>query len=164
MSKRYSEIDYDLVDSFQRQFSTYILDGDLRRADSLLKTKGDLSDDVRELQQLKTANAVEREALERRRARLDTSIAYAQWLMEDIAMRCYNKAEIFKMRYIYDSAAYYLELRAGLDLTNVDWQLDAGEFLVNIAEYKKADLYYNKACRVFTQSNMNTEDPLLARV
>lgn len=148
MSKRYSEIDYDLIDSFQRQFSTFILNGELAKADSLLKTKGNLTGDIKELHRLETANAVERVELERRRARLDTSVAYAQWLMEDIAMRCENKVEIFKLRYQNDSAAYYLELRANLDTTNVYWQHDAGDVLKDdIKDYYKALHYYQRALR-----------------
>lgn len=148
MSRRYAELDYDLLDSFQQQFSTYILAGELLKADSLLKTKGNLSGDIMELNRLRTANAAEREELERRRARLDTSVTYAQWLAEDIAMRCYNKAEILKLRHQNDSAAYYLELRANLDTTNVTWQLDAGAFLEEfVADYDKAMTYYHRAER-----------------
>ena len=167
MSKRYATIDYDLIDSFQRQFSQYILNGELQKADSLLKTKGNLSADVSELQQIREANIIEREKLERRHLQLDSSISYAQWLMEDIAMRCYNKAEIFKLRYQYDSVAYYLELRAGLDTTNVEWLLLVGDVLKdnvlkdNVEDYEKALRYYQCALRQ-TVSQFGMGDLLVA--
>ena len=148
MSKRYAEIDYDLIDSFQRQFSQYILNGDLQRADSLLKTKGNLSSDVSELQLIREANIIEQEKLKRRRLQLDSSMSYAQWLMEDIAMRCYHKSEIFQLQYRNDSAAYYLELRAGLDTTNALWQLEAGFSVEHfLFLYEKAMFYYQRALR-----------------
>jgi hypothetical protein len=46
MAKRYSELDYDQLDEFYRQVSSYIENGELVKADSLLSTKGDVTQQV----------------------------------------------------------------------------------------------------------------------
>ena len=42
MAKRYSTLDYDQLDEFYRQVSWFIENGELTRADSLLRTRGDI--------------------------------------------------------------------------------------------------------------------------
>ena len=46
MAKRYSELDYDQLDEFYRQVSYCIEHGELVKADSLLRTKGDVTQQV----------------------------------------------------------------------------------------------------------------------
>ena len=43
MAKRYSTLDYDQLDEFYRQVSYFIENGELTRADSLLRTRGDIN-------------------------------------------------------------------------------------------------------------------------
>ena len=156
MAKRYAEIDYDLIDNFQQQFSQYILNGELNRADSLLKTKGDLSSDVDELRQIRHSNVMEQERLEYRRLQLDSSMSYAQWLMEDIAMRCYNKSEIFKLQYRWDSVAYYLNLRVQLDPNNIDWLYEAGTHLYKYyGDYNAAEDCFNRCHALILKSGLD---------
>ena len=46
MAERYSQIDYDLLDEFNRRISDCIIEGRLAEADSLLRTKGDIQDRI----------------------------------------------------------------------------------------------------------------------
>lgn len=48
MAERYSRIDYDQLDEFNRRVSELILNGELAKADSLLNTKGDINARVAE--------------------------------------------------------------------------------------------------------------------
>ena len=138
MAKRYSELDYDQLDEFYRQVSYYIENGELVKADSLLNTRGDLSKQVEE--QLQKGQAIK--AQEEQLGKAKAVHAADQ---EELARRCYSYYETFAAQHLNDTAAYYLELRASLDTTNVDWLNEAGEFISQyIADYNKAQVYFQK--------------------
>lgn len=122
MAEEYSKIDYDLVDDLNRQFNAYFLAGELEKADSLLKTRGNIHTDVADLKRLQRANTEVSKALKK-------SKAMEARKLSDLAERCYKQYELFLMQHQMDSAAYYIELRAQLDTTNVRWQLNAGNFI-----------------------------------
>ena len=137
MAKRYSELDYDQMDEFYRQVSYYIENGELVKADSLLKTRGDIKKQVADILQQGQALQEEKEQLQKAEAVQEAEI-------EEAAKRCYSYVETFAALHQNDSAAYYLELRASLDTTNVEWQYEAVAFLVfYTADYVKA-LHYSR--------------------
>lgn len=141
MAKRYSELDYDQLDEFYRQVSYCIENGELTKADSLLNTRGDLSKQVEE--QLQKAQAIKEQ-----QEQLDQAKAVHAADQEELAKRCYSFYENFAAQHLNDTAAYYLELRASLDTTNVEWQNDAGDFIQDyIADYENALNYYQRALR-----------------
>ena len=148
MAERYTKMDFDQIDEFNRKVSEYILNGELMKADSMLNSKGNLTERSEQLKRERSANAKERAELDRRQANLQQSEAYAQAKLEEVANDCYNKFEIFKMKHENDSAAYYIELRAGLDTTNVEWMYEAGGFIRNyIADYNKSISYFKSILR-----------------
>lgn len=122
MAERYSKIDYDQLDEFNRQVNALILEGELVKADSLIQTKGSIYDRAKSLKRHQALNAKEEEALNRRKS-MDSKE------LEDLAQDCYRKFEIFRMQYQTDSAIDCIKLRASLDTTNLDWQYDALSFL-----------------------------------
>ena len=68
--------------------------------------------------------------------------------MNDLAQDCYNQYAIHADNCRYDSAAYWLERRAALDTTNLQWQLDAGRFIADTLEdYTQALEYYWRGLR-----------------
>ena len=158
MVEYYSQIDYDQIDEFNRRISSYILNGELTRADSLLATKGDIGSRIAALKQHQAVNAEEQAELARRQQALSESEALATKEVNDLAQDCYHKYEIMKMQYRNDSAAYYIELRASLDTTNVQWQLDAGDFINKyLTKYDKAEEYFRCALRnSMTQQGENS--------
>ena len=157
MVEYYSSIDYDQLDDFNRQVSTLILNGELARADSMIiASKGDINSRVAALRQHQAANADEEAELARRQQVLQQSQAYAQKELADLAQDCRHKYEIHKMQYRNDSATYYIELRASLDTTNVQWQLDAGRYVCEyIADYDQALALYQRACRNAATNSIN---------
>ena len=141
MAKRYSELDYDQLDEFYRQVSYCIENGDLTKADSLLKSRGDITKQVRE--QLKKGQAIQEQS-----EQLCQAKAVHATDNDELEKRCFGYYETFLARHLNDSAAYYLELRASLDSTNIKWQLDAGRFIDEyLADYDKALCYYSLALR-----------------
>ena len=148
MVDRYSKIDFDQLSDFDRQIKAYILNGELVKAKNLVLSKGDLTKRAEDLKTLNEANAKEREEIEKRSRKLEKSEALAIKERDDLANDYYNLFEIYKMEHKNDSAAYYLELRAALDTTNVDWMFSIGEFYYEyIADYEKALDYCQIALR-----------------
>ncbi len=159
MAERYSRIDYDQLDEFNRRVSELILNGELAKADSLLNTKGDINARVAEFIRHREANAEEEKELAQRQEKLSKSKEYTKKELEDLAQDCYHKHEIFKTKFQNDSAAYYLEVRAELDTMNADWQLKAGAFIdTYLAAYDRALSYYQKVLRNAQQYGENHPD------
>ena len=139
MADRYSRIDYDLLDEFNTRISKFILEGELQKADSLLKTKGDINARTIELRQLQEQNAKDEVDLANRRKELERRRELAQKELADLSQDCYSKFEIFKLRHLNDSALYYLECRVNLDSTNIEWKLQVSRFLREyIGNYRMA--------------------------
>ena len=125
MTERYLNIDFDRETDFDREISFYILNGELDRADSMLATRGDIVERVN--QNLMAQKAVEQDR-------------------EQVAKDCYRKYEIADQRHEREEAAKYLKLRASLDPHNIDWQIDAAEYISDIlAEYDEALSIYEPA-------------------
>lgn len=154
MAKRYAELDYDQLNELNREISDCILNGELTRADSLLRTKGDIKLRIAELENHRQTNAEVK-------ADLEKSEALAEKKKEELAEDCYNRHELFLARHENDSAAYYLELRARLDTTNIDWQYDAGRFIsVYLTEYNKARYYYEQVVKEAVRQHGGENDGL----
>jgi len=155
MADRYSRMDFDEVDEFNRRISQLILDGRLTEADSLLNTKGDINARVAVLRQHQEANAQAEQELKKKQKKLEKSKVLTQKEMEDLAQDCYSKFEIFKMLHQNDSAAYYIELRAEMDTANIEWGLVAGKYCQQYkALLSKAEFYYERSLRnAMTQTN-----------
>ena len=122
MAKRYAMLDYDQLDEFYRQVSYLIENGELTRADSLLRSRGDINKLVQNIIQHGAAIQEQEEMLQQAKKVHQSDI-------DEAARRCYSFFETFLAQHLNDSAAYYLELRASLDTTNIDWLHEAGEFI-----------------------------------
>lgn len=142
MAQRFATLDYDQLDEFYRQVSFFIEQGELTRADSLLRSRGDLNAQVE--QQLQRGQAIAEQTRQLQQAQ---AVHTAD--NEELAQRCYSYYETFKAQHRNDSAAHYLEMRAALDSTNVLWQKQAALFIFDyLADYDKAIQYIGKALRM----------------
>ena len=159
MSKKYAEIDYDLIDSFQQQLSFYILNGELKKADSMLNSKGNIFDDIAVLDSIRKANHTEEVALDTLQKDLDASLSYEHWQREQLAQLCTDKASTFIKLQQLDSAAYYLAKRAELDSANVDWQLEAGRFQFEQMNNPDEALPYYQRALLALKSRYGSESP-----
>ncbi len=138
MAERYTKIDFDELDEFNLRISDCILNSRLTEADSMLRTKGDINARIDRLNKQHEANVEVRDNLEK-------SEALEQKDRDEIAQDCYHRYELFAMDHQNDSAALYLELRAALDTTNLEWQESAGDFIkVYLADYPLALKYYHR--------------------
>ena len=145
MAERYSTLDYDQMDEFYRQVSYYIEQCDFVKADSLLKTRGNLH------AQLEAAKQ-QGKVIQQEKEQLQKAEKVHQHDIDELAKRCYSYFENFKMQHQNDSAAYYLEQRVQLDPTNTQWLDELADFLQEyLAQYDKALEYYQKALEIRKQ-------------
>ena len=146
MAERYASTDYATIDSLNAAINIAIENGELERADSLISTVGSLEKMVKENKEAeRKANErlnIGRDIMENATADL-TSIKNDKNRLADLL---YSKYSICLTRAERDSAAYYIQMRAELDTTNVDWQLEAGRFIDDyLADYEDAMALYKRA-------------------
>ena len=139
MARRYAMTDYKGISEINRQIQECIENAEFERANSLINSKGDMGKRKQEIEEEKEA-----------KRRLDDLSQQMQESIDqktnDLAKDFYDKHIIFASNYDNDSAAYYLEQRAALDTTNIEWLLDAGHFIEKyVANYNSSKIYYRKA-------------------
>ena len=156
MAKRYAELDYDQLDEFYRQVSYYIENCELVKADSLLRSRGDINAQVHDIIQRGQTLTEQREQLEKAEAMQQADI-------EEAARRCYSFYETFLAQHLNDSAAYYIELRASLDTTNMQWQDDASTFLLEfMSDFDKSKKYYEMSLRQIERNDNKDYNNLIS--
>ena len=165
MAKEYSQIDYDQLDELNRQISDAILNGELTRADSLLRSKGDIKSRIATVRKAQATEAKEEAELAQRQEALVASKVGTRKKLDDLAQDCKNYFDRYKMSNQHDSAAYYIELRAELDTTNAEWQFNAAYYLQKQNQFPKAEQYYQKTIAIYrrlAQSNPQAYEPDVA--
>lgn len=120
LSEQFLQLDYDQISEYDRIIIDYVTAGELEKADSLLSAKGSLAKRIKESVTYNEQINQLQEANERLRNEMLA-------LADDIS----NIADRLKLTMQYDSVAYYLGVRSNLDTTNVRWNLDAGNFIVD---------------------------------
>ena len=148
MAERYSRIDFDQLDEFNRHVSECIIEGRLTEADSLIKSKGDLKERIATHNKHHQANVEARKHLE-------DSEAMEIKNRDDLAQDCYNQFLIHKLQHHPDSAAYYIEQRAFLDTTNVDWLCEAAIYLKDTGNIDNALSLFLKAHHQYVATGTN---------
>ena len=146
MAERYASTDYATIDSLNAAVNIAIENGELELADSLISTAGSLENMVKENKE------AERKANERLNIGRDITenatadLASIKADKNRIADLLYSKYSICLASAERDSAAYYIQMRAELDTTNVYWQLEAGRFIGDyLADYKEVMTLYKRA-------------------
>jgi tetratricopeptide (TPR) repeat protein len=141
MAKRYASLDYDQLDEFYRKVNDLIENGELTRADSMLRSRGDIKTQVEAILQ-------QGQSIKEQESQLQKAKTVQQTEVEEAARRCYAYYESFQQQHMVDSAVHYLKLRAVLDTTNVKWQYDVGMYLHNyIGHYHKSITVYELMLR-----------------
>ena len=145
IAKYYATLDYDQLDEFQRHVNQCLETGDVARADSLLKSRGDLGERISQMRKEQATEDAEEAAIKQRQQQLDQGREGTRKKLELIAADCYNYYQRYLLSHQNDSAAYYLELRSSLDSNNLEWMNDAAYFIeFYLADYNKALKYYKR--------------------
>ena len=141
MAKRYSTLDYDQLDVFYRKVNSYIEEGKLTKADSMLRSRGNVSAQI-------DAQLEKEESIRHREEEIAKAKSVLMHDRKELEQRCYSYFESFKMQHEYDSAAYYIEQRARIDTLNVEWQSDAGMYLFEQKKYNIAETYMQRSLKL----------------
>lgn len=148
LAKYYATLDYDQLDDFQRRVSDCLENGELERADSLPRSRGSMEKRIAEIHNEEVAETLEDEVIAKRQENNQIAKEGTRKKKELAAADCFSFYQRFKQDHQRDSAAYYLELRASLDTTNVEWSIVAGKYIDDyLADYAKALKYYQTTLR-----------------
>ncbi len=149
LADHYARTDYAFLDEKERVIALSIENGDWDFADSLLSTMFDPTGILEHY----------REAW----ADADRRLAQGQQLMDEAqealrafilqqekdGERLYQLYTIALARFDNEEARHYIEIRAALDTTNVEWQCDAGLFIQQYYPQESAEAltYYHRGLR-----------------
>ncbi len=165
MAERYSSIDYDQVDEFNRMFDAFVQNGELTRADSLLRTRRSVEELGADIDNLQAANAEELTEARRHQQNYEQGVQTVRQMLEEYGTQCYQHYELCLMSLKQDSAAYWLEVRADKDTTNAEWQFDAAYFLHKQNQFDSAGKYYERALEIrrrLAAANPQAYEPYVA--
>lgn len=136
MAERYASTDYDQLDEFNRQVQMYIEEGELQKADSMIRSKGDMNQRVMEYHNVISSN-------KKMRKELEQSESGAIKTYADLSQDLHRRSEIFMQAFQQDSAMYCLKLRADLDTTVIDAVSDYATLALAQKELESAIKYFN---------------------
>lgn len=145
LAGHYAHVDYDDLDDKEREVNICIENGELERADSLIKTMFDPIDVLKRNKealaqlnrQISEANSIIDKANEDMAAVLKQQEKDANYL--------YQLYTIALSRFDNEKAGQYIETRAKLDTTNIRWQVDAASFhRVFSAKYQNAEYFLQR--------------------
>lgn len=145
LAEHYAHVDYDLLDEKGREINTCIENGELERAESLIKM---LFDPITALKRNKDALARLNQQIEGANQVIDKAhedMAAVLKQQEKDAEYLYQLYTIALSRFDKEKAKFYIVTRAELDTTNVNWQTEAGTFLSNYFDKRQALVYHKRA-------------------
>ncbi len=152
MSAYYATIDYDQLDLFQQHVTQLLENGELERADSLLRTRGSMTERIRQLRSEQQAEAKEETEIAQQQQYIDQSLEGVQKKIDITAAECDSYIELFKKSHQYDSAARYMAIRAELDTTKYEWQNEAANYFFDyMGDYDKTLKYNSRVWRLKQQ-------------
>lgn len=142
MSDVLARTDYARMDSLTALMQQAIENGNPEEAERLLREKGSMEQREAVLREWgKNIQALQNE--------VDKNQAEYKKQKRDLEDDCYRLYSACLTRFQNDSANYYIQKRAALDTMNVDYQLQAGQFVMQImADYPLAWKYYERAYRI----------------
>lgn len=142
MSNVLARTDYQRMDSLTALMQQAIENGNPEEAERLLREKGSMEQREAVLREWgKNIDALQQEVNKNQ-----AEYARQKRQLEDDCFRMYAAC---LTRFQNDSANYYIQKRAALDSLNVDYQLQAGQFVRDImADNQLAMTYFERAYRI----------------
>ena len=146
LAEHYAHTEYDELNEKEREINICIENGDLEKADSLLK---ELFDPIEALKNKEALEKIDQQIADAYltidKANEDMSAVLKQ--QEKDAEHLYQLYTIALSRFDKEKAKFYIVTRAELDTTNVNWQSEAGIFLNNFFDKEQASVYAIRAYR-----------------
>ena len=149
MSDKLARTDYNRLDSLTARIQQAIEEGNPEEAERLVREKGDLEQREAAIREQEQQIEKAQQTLDEAAAQLDKQRALTAQQKRDLADDYYRLYAAFLSRFRNDSANLYIRKRAALDTLNVDYQLQAGQFVKEImADYPAARMYFERAYRI----------------
>ena len=146
MADHYAHTDFSKMDSIDISINRCIMEGNLEQADLLMAEKGNMEERVAAIQRQKELYGQADELIKKLSKSLRQQREAYERERDDIAGDLYHKYAIALAQFNPKDAGEYIALRAELDETNIEYQLDAGAFMVDYAtDFAKASVYYERA-------------------
>lgn len=153
LAKQYAKTDYDQLSDLDIVINQSIINGNFTKADSLIRQDGDLAERL---------NLLENDRLNSIKSRLEKYDTEIEKERNSLAQDCYQFFKVYRDQLQYDTAAYYIELRAKIDTSNVEWNLDAGKFIMDYLfgeqNDSKAKNYFNRALQICLKKGESNSD------
>ena len=147
LAEHYAHVDYDGLNDKEREVNICIENGDLERADSLIKIMFDPIDVLKRNQE--ALSRLEQQVSQAKdiitQANEDMAAVLKQ--QEKDANYLYQLYTISLAKFDIDKAYHYIAIRADLDSANIVWQFDAGRAAKQVADYNRAMLYYERVLK-----------------
>ena len=148
LADHYAHTDYDELTSNEAEVNLLIEAGELEKADSLIHT---MFDPIDVLQRNQAALTGLNQTIDNAQSLIDQANADLAAVLKQQdrdAEHLYQLYTIALAQFDNKKASRYIQIRAELDDTNIEWQNDAGKFICDyMADYSRALEYYQ---RVFT--------------
>lgn len=146
MAERYARTDFAKLDSVGKLINTYIITGQIEKADLLIAERGSIEERIAAIERQKELYGKADALIERLDKELQKQYELYKREREDIANDLYHKYAISLAQFRPQDAGEYITLRAELDTTNIDYQLEAGAFALDyLTDFSKAEMYYIRA-------------------
>lgn len=140
------KLDYDYLNEFDRKFYTYFENEEYGKCDSLINSRGDLQSELNKWHTRDNAITANQERINQEQLIQNKMVEDNTLIGNELADRIYKKFLTFKATLQLDSAAHWIAERAKIGKTNIQWQMDAGDFLSEYrADYDNALKFFNRA-------------------
>ncbi len=149
MSDKLARTDYNRLDSLTTLIQEAIESGNPEEAERLVREKGNMDARETAIREQEEQIAKAQQTLDEAAAKLDQQRALNAQQKRELADDYFRLYSSFLSRFINDSATLYICRRAALDTLNVDYQLQAGQFVREIiADDAAARTYFERAYRI----------------
>lgn len=149
MSDKLARIDYKQLDSLTVLIQTAIESGNPEEAERLIRQKGNMDAREAAIREQERQIAQTQQIIDEASEKLNQQRALTAKQKQELAEDYYRLYAAFLARFQNDSANVYIRKRAALDTTNVDYQLQAGQFALGImADKQSAQSYFERAYRI----------------
>ncbi len=148
LAEHYAHTDYDVLDEKEAEINVLIENGELEKADSLIHT---MFDPVDVLKRNKEALSRIDQAISEAEgfiAQANSDMAAVLKQQEKDAEYLYQLYTIALAQFDNEKASQYIQTRAELDTTNIEWQMAAGNaILYLLTDYSLSLAYYQRGLR-----------------
>lgn len=152
LADKYARTDYDVIDPIDRAINEAIEIGLFEKADSLIKSKGDIEERHQKVIAWTEASKKQKEAIDKQMAQWETSEEARVKELENLAEDYYHSFAIEVSRMNPEKAVEWLEKRSDLDPERLEWLIEVGKYYKDyLAQYDRAIVCFERVYAIAKQ-------------